>query len=155
MLLSYLAKVARVSVTSVISRDWEKVKTSLINFFHGCIDWSWKQNEGSNANNGIGILIIFFEEIKVWIGINSEKAGCQFEHHLWFFQKCVFQRKREALFLVIFNTIISHIFPENFTKNPRLVQKIWRFSSSKLAIFINFFDFLTFPCCKETNDVSI
>ena len=37
-LLSYLAKIARVSVTSVISRDWEKVKTSLINFFHGYID---------------------------------------------------------------------------------------------------------------------
>ena len=138
VLLSYLAKIARVSVTSVISRDWEKVKTSLINFFHGYIDWSWKQNEDSNANNGIGILIKNFEEIKVWIGINSEKAGGQFELHLWFFQKCVFQRKREALFFVTFNTIISHIFPENFTKNAQLVQKIWRFSSSKLAIFINF-----------------
>ena len=50
---------------------------------------------------------------------------------------------------------ISHIFSNNFIEIPQLVQKIWRFFSSILAIFINFSDFLTLPCYKKTNDVSI
>ena len=57
-------------------------------------------------------------------------------------------------FFVSFN-IISHIFPENFIEFPQVIQKIWRFSPSILTIFINFEDFLTYPCHKETNEVSI
>ena len=38
---------------------------------------------------------------------------------------------------------------------PEVIQKIWRFSPSILTILNNFSDFLTFPCYKETNDVSI
>ena len=54
-----------------------------------------------------------------------------------------------------FNIIISHIFPENvIIKIPQVVQKIWRFSPSILALFIYFSDFLTFPYYKETNGVT-
>ena len=50
---------------------------------------------------------------------------------------------------------ISLIFPENvIIKIPRVVQKIWRFSPSILALFIYFSDFLTFPYYKETNGVT-
>ena len=66
--------------------------------------------------------------------------------HLWFFQKWV-----KPWFFVIFNTITSHTFPENFIEIAQVVQKIWRFSPSVLTIL----DFLTFPCYKETNKVSI
>ena len=49
----------------------------------------------------------------------------------------------------------SHIFPENvIIKIPQVVQKIWRFSPSILALFIYFSDFLTFPYYKETNGVT-
>ena len=41
---------------------------------------------------------------------------------------------------------ITRDFPENFIE-------IWRFSSSALSIFINFSDFLTFPCYLETNSL--
>ena len=58
-------------------------------------------------------------------------------------------------FLGLFNIIVSDIFPENFIEIPHLVQKIRRFSSSILTIFVNVSDILTFSCCKETNDVSI
>ena len=51
-----------------------------------------------------------------------------------------------------FNIIISHIFPENVViKIPQVLQKIWRFSPSILALFIYFSDFLTYPYYKETN----
>ena len=46
-------------------------------------------------------------------------------------------------------------FPKNLIEISQVVQKIWRFSSSILSISINFLDFLTFPCYKETNDDSI
>ena len=51
-------------------------------------------------------------------------------------------------YLVTFNIIISHIFSENFIKIRHIVQKIWRFCPSILTIFIEFSDFLTFPCYK-------
>ena len=54
-----------------------------------------------------------------------------------------------------FNIIISHIFPENFIEIPQVIQKILKFSVTILTIFINFLDFLTFPCYKDTNGVSI
>ena len=65
---------------------------------------------------------------------------------LWFFQ-----RGRSAAF----NIIISHIFPENFIEVLQVVQKICRFFSPILTALINFLDFLTFPCFKETTDVVI
>ena len=33
-------------------------------------------------------------------------------------------KKAETWFLVTFNIIISHIFPENFVETPEVVQKI-------------------------------
>ena len=69
------------------------------------------------------------------------------------FQKmCLLERRGNYDF---FNTIISHISPENLVKIPQVVQKISRFSPSILAVFNNFSDFLTFPCHKENNDVNI
>ena len=70
-------------------------------------------------------------------------------------KKCVFQRKDEARVFLSFNIIISHVFPENFIEISQFVQKIPRFSSSILTIFINFSDFFIFPCHKEINDASI
>ena len=50
------------------------------------------------------------------------------------------ERGWSAGFFVTFN-IISHIFPENFTEVPQVVQEIWRTSPSRSAIFIDFLDF--------------
>ena len=72
------------------------------------------------------------------------------------FSKSVFSRERvKPCFFVTFNIIISHIFPENLIEIPQFVQKICRFSPSILTIFTNFSDFLTFFCCKETNEITI
>ena len=72
------------------------------------------------------------------------------------FSKIVFSRGRvKPCFFVTFNVIIRLIFPENFIKIPQVVQKISRASSSTSLIFVNFPNFLTFPCYKQTNDVSI
>ena len=73
----------------------------------------------------------------------------------WFFQKSIFWREGQILIFVTFNIIISHIFPENFIKNPHIVQRIWRFFPPILTIFIAFLDSFMFPCYKETNDHSI
>ena len=54
-----------------------------------------------------------------------------------------------------FNIIISHIFSESFIGIPQVVQKICRFSPSILSSFINFSDFLTLSCYKETYDVGL
>ena len=58
-------------------------------------------------------------------------------------------------FFLTFSIIIKHIFPEDFIEIRQFVQKIWIISLSILANFINFLDFLTFPCYKETNDVGL
>ena len=47
-------------------------------------------------------------------------------------------------FLMTFNIIISHVFPENFIDFPHVVQKIWKNSLLILAIFINFPQFFEF-----------
>ena len=65
-----------------------------------------------------------------------------------------FRERGESLSFVIFNIIISHIFPENFIEIPLAIQKIFRFTSI-LTIVINVSDFFKFPCFKEANDVSI
>ena len=74
---------------------------------------------------------------------------------MWFLQKCVFWRNSKTLVFVTFDIVISHVFPENAIEISRVVQKIWRFSPSILTIFIDFSNFLTFICCKETKDVSM
>ena len=75
------------------------------------------------------------------------------------FSKNLSSKKREKRwFLVTFNIIIIHIFPENFIEIPQFVEKFWRIYLSILAIFINFhqfYRFFTFPCYKEPNDVSL
>ena len=74
------------------------------------------------------------------------------------FQETEQEWERETLIsgnFQYYHKIISHIFPGGFIDIPQVVQKVWRFSSSILTIFIDFSDFLTFPCCKEASDVSI
>ena len=63
----------------------------------------------------------------------------------------VFPEREKCCFYII----ISHIFPENFIEVLQVVQKICRFFSPILTALINFLDFLTFPCFKETTDVVI
>ena len=72
------------------------------------------------------------------------------------FSKNVFSRERvKRCFSGTFNIIISHIFPENLIEIPWVVQKLWRFTSLSSTFFIRFLDFLTFPCNKETNDITM
>ena len=74
----------------------------------------------------------------------------------YIFSKNVSSKERlESSFFVTFNIIISHIFPEYSIEILQDVQKLWRISLSVLAIFINFTDFLTLPCYKETNNVNL
>ena len=62
--------------------------------------------------------------------------------------KNLFSRERvQPCFLVTFNIIISHIFPDDFIEHPQVVHKISGFPPSILTIFIDFLDFLTFHCC--------
>ena len=70
-------------------------------------------------------------------------------------RKNVFSRERVKTWcLATFNISLSHIFPENFIKIPQVVQTVWRFTLSSNNYFNRFFDFLTFPCSKETKDVT-
>ena len=85
-------------------------------------------------------------------------AGGQFDSPCCFSKNSSCKQTVKSWFFVTLNVIWSHIFPENFIAIPQVVQKIWRLSLSILAIFNNFhqfLDFLTFPCYKETNDVSL
>ena len=61
----------------------------------------------------------------------------------------------ESVTLFYMDYITSHFFPENFIEIPEVAQKIRKFSPSIITIFIDFSKFLTFPCYKETNDISI
>ena len=47
------------------------------------------------------------------------------------------ERVKPCLF-VTFNIIISHIFIENFTETPQVLQKILRISVTILAIFYQY-----------------
>ena len=81
-----------------------------------------------------------------WEIFNSKTAGGR--GSIWLhcgFSKNVSSKERmKPWFFVTFNTIISHIFPENFIKIPQVVQKILRIYLSILAIFINFHCFFGF-----------
>ena len=69
--------------------------------------------------------------------------------------KNVFSRERVKPFFLTLTTIISHVFPENVIEIPHVVHNIRRFFLSVVTIFIDFSDFLSFPCYKETYDFSI
>ena len=78
------------------------------------------------------------------------------------FLKIISSRERlNPWSFVTFIIIVSHIFPQNFVKTAQVVQKIWRFSTLILTIFINFLDCLTFLLQRNQwhqhipNDVSI
>ena len=66
----------------------------------------------------------------------------QSDSSLWLLQKCTSQREVQEAFFVTFNFKIIHTFPDKFIE----IQVVWRFSSSIVTVFINFTDFLTFPC---------
>ena len=118
----------------------------------------WINYDGANAFRG------FEARRKVWfmfLEANTKMArGGQFDHPPPSLHgPCVFSKnwssKGKPWFSVTFNVIIKHIFPENFIDIPHVIQKICRIFLSILAIVIDFSDFLTFPCYKETNDVSL
>ena len=69
--------------------------------------------------NSLAPSVVFFKDVSAKETVNS-----------WFF--------------VTFNIIISHIIPENFIEIPQVVQKIWRLSLTKLASFIDFYQFFGF-----------
>ena len=82
------------------------------------------------------------------------------------FSKNVSSKERlKSWFLVTFNIILRHIFPEKFIEFPQLVQKLWTISLSILAIFFNvhrsfgFFDIIllqrNYWCQLIKDDVGI
>ena len=110
-----------------------------------------KKNFFTNESHLKTIKKVFYFILKVLFVLNCKTAAVPCG-----FSKNVSSKEREkACFFVAFNNAISHIFPENLTEIPQVVQKLWTISLSILATFINFLDFLTFPCCKETNDLSL
>ena len=58
--------------------------------------------------------------------LNTKTAVRSILSPLWFFEKCIFQRKVITWFFVTFNFIIRHIFPENFLEIPQVVRKIFQ-----------------------------
>ena len=81
-----------------------------------------------------------------WSSTLKSLRGVNLTPPPWGFSKNVLFRERvRALLFVTFN--IDN-FPETYVGIYQLVQKVWRFCSSVLYIFISFSDFLTFPCCK-------
>ena len=69
----------------------------------------------------------------------GESSGGQFDPRCGFSKNVFFKEteKVKSSFLVTFNIIID-IFPKISIEIPQVIQKIWRFSSSTLTIFINF-----------------
>ena len=59
-----------------------------------------------------------------------------------YFKNVLSEECVKLCYLVIFNIIVSHIFPINFIKIHQVFQKIWISSSSILTIFMNFLGFL-------------
>ena len=53
------------------------------------------------------------------------------------------------MFWVIFNIIISYIFPENFIEMQQVVQNLSKFPSAILAIFAQFFGFFNIYLLQE------
>ena len=66
-------------------------------------------------------------------------------------QYCVKSVQIRSYFWAVFSCIRNE-YRKIQTRNSSVFG---HFSRSVLTIFISFSDFLTFPCCKETNDVGI
>ena len=54
-----------------------------------------------------------------------------------------------------FNINISYILLGNFIEMREVLQKIFKFFLLILFIFINYSDFLIFPCFKEVNSITM
>ena len=72
------------------------------------------------------------------------RGGLNWLAHCGFSKNISSKQKVKPWFLMTFNIIISHVFPENFIDFPHVVQKIWKNSLLMLAIFINFPQFFEF-----------
>ena len=101
------------SIQSNIKKHWDRLELSTLELLFTTETWSL---------------------IKAW-----EAVGVKLTTNPAIFQEIfILQREGEVLIFVTFNTIINHILPENFIKTPQVFQKLWRFSSSKVTIFIIF-----------------
>ena len=82
--------------------------------------------------------------------LTLKRLGGQFDPP-WRFSKTVFSMQRAKPYIILTsNFIMRCIFPQSFINVPDVFQTLWRLFSSVLTIFINFSDFLSFPCYKET-----
>ena len=70
--------------------------------------------------------------------------GSQFDCPCSFSKIVSSKQKVKPWFFVTFKIIIRHIFPENLTEIPQVVQKLWRIFLSILTFFINFYQFFGF-----------
>ena len=73
-----------------------------------------------------------------------KRLGGQFDPSCGFFKDVSAKAIVNSWFFVTSNIIISHIILENFIETPQVVQKIWRLSLTKLAIFIDVYQFFGF-----------
>ena len=105
--------------------------------------------EKTVISNGLSILILHLSIISLVKFLNPKAAGgrqldpppspqCGFSKNI------SSKGRVKPWFILTFNIIISHIFPEIFIEIPQVVQKIWRISLSILAIFIDFHQFFGF-----------
>ena len=96
--------------------------------------------------------LLTFLTLKMLVGW----GGVILTPHLVVFPKRYFLERVKPCFFMAINIIISLTFSENFREIPQVFHMIWRFFPSIITILLFFFsDFLSFPCCKETNEVSI
>ena len=114
-----------------------------------CLTWS------THNENFYKIFKTFDEVSRSWKVNPKEAERINLTSPIGFSKNVSSGERMKPCFLLSFNKIMSHIFPEIFIKIPLVVQKIWRFSASILSISVTFSYFLTFPCYNELNDVSI
>ena len=92
----------------------------------------------------LGWIICIFSIVRVFSSWTLKKLGVSLTDPLCGFSKIVFSIEWvKSCFLATFNSIISHIFSENLIEIHHVVQKIWKFYSSILGIFINFLELTT------------
>ena len=92
----------------------------------------------------LGWIICIFSIVRVFSSWTLKKLGVSLTDPLCSFSKIVFYIEWvKSCFLATFNSIISHIFPKNLIEIHHVVQKIWKFYSSILGIFINFLELTT------------
>ena len=83
-----------------------------------------------------------------WFILTLKRQGGQFDNPVVYQKIFLLARGSSRAFLWLLISSVTFV-PENVIKIIQIVQKIWRFTSSILTIFIQFFDFLTFPCYKK------